>query len=384
MLTYLDDRAAKGFTGVQIMAPVKSQTNNTPAYANVYGEVPFSNNNDFSTHNANFWARFAFFVGAAKQRGMQVYLFPGYLGYLGDGTEGWAPQINTASNTAAKLQDFGQMLATLLSGYGNVTLVLGGDYGDASSIAKQFNIVRGWRTVDPNVLISAHGPRSSNAYTVLGAHLSEIGAYLLNGIYTNDYEEYSASAVEYSRPGPVPCVDLDNQYDEWQGHTANYTMLAQNVSVLSGMKGFMYGLVPVCEFGAGFWGAATGAASVLANKLNTDGALRTQYTAALYRAYAWHLLEPKTDNSLVTTTLGSLSGRIAPARASDGSFAMIWAPNTSAFTVNMAALTPASVRARWWDPTTGLFSDVPGQPFLNINTQVFAALGPRVLVLDAA
>lgn len=387
MITYLDDRAAKGFTGLQIMAPVKSQTNNTPAYANVYGEVPFSDNNDFSTHNTNFWARFAFFVNAAKQRGIQIYLFPGYLGYLGDGTEGWAPQINAASNTTAKLQAFGQMLATLLSGYGNVTLVLGGDYGDAATVAKQFNIVRGWRIVDPNVLISAHGPRSSNAYTVLSAHLAEIGAYLLNGIYTNDYEEYSASATEYGRvinDLPVPCVDLDNQYDEWQGHTADYTMLAQNVSILSGMRGFMYGNVSICEFGAGFWGSAVGAASVLANKLNTAGALRTQYAAALYRSYSWHLLEPKTDNSLVTTALGSLAGRVAPSRANDGSFAMIWTPNTSAFTVNMTALTPASVRARWWDPTTGLFSDVLGQPFLNISTRVFAALGPRVLVLDAA
>lgn len=382
--TYLSNRAAKGFTAIQMMCPVKSQTNNTPAHANVYGQVPFADNNDFSTYNAAFFDHIEYVVSAAASRGMQVYLFPGYLGYLGDGTEGWAPQINAAANTAAKLQAFGQMLAARLSPYKNVVLVLGGDYGDAATVAKQFNIVRGWRVVDPTVLISAHGARSSNAYTVLSAHLAEIGDYLLNGIYTNDYEEYSAAATEYGRPGPIPCVDMDNQYDEWQAHSADYTMLAQNVSMLSGMKGFMYGLVPVCEFGAGFWGAATGAASVLANKLETAGALRTQHAATLYRSYAWHLLEPKPDTSLVTSLLGSLAGRIAPARASDGSFAMIWTPNTTSFTVNLAALAPLSVRARWWDPVTGAYSTVVGSPFLNVGTQLFAALGPRVLVLDAA
>ncbi len=380
---YVQNRAAKGFTGMHMMCPVFSQTNNTPAYANVYGQNPFTDNNDFSTYNNTFFNHVEYVVRKCRDSGLQVYLFPGYLGYLGNGTEGWATQINHASNTASKLAAFGRMLSNRLATYKNVVLVLGGDYGDATTIAKQFNIVRGWREIDPTVLISAHGGRSSNAYTVLTSQLTEIGDYFLNGIYTNDYEEYSAAATEYGRAGPIPCIDMDHQYEGWAGHTADYTMLGQHVSMLSGMRGFMFGNVPVCEFGAGFYGSAIGAASTLSGQLESAGALRTQYAATLYRSYAWHLLEPKTDASLVTTALGTGSGRIAPALASDGSFAMIWTPNVNV-TVAMTALTPSSVRCRWWNPVDGSYSTDGASPLANTGTHAFTAPGTRILLLDAA
>lgn len=380
---YLSDRAWKGVNGVQIMGPVKAQTNNTPAYANVYGETPFTSNTDWSTYNNAFWTRYQNFISAAKQLGIVVFLFLGYLGYLGDGTEGWAPQINDAANTAAKLNTFGQGMANLLSGYKNIILVLGGDYGNAAAVEKQFNIVRGWREVDPTVLISAHGGRTSEAYSVLSAQLTEIGAYLLNGVYTNDYEEYSMLATAYGRAGPIPVIDLDHQYEGYAGHTATYTSLGQHVSMCSGAKGIMFGNVPVCEFGAGFWGTAIGAPSTLSSNLNTDGVLRTQYAADLYTAYNWHLLEPKTDTSLVTTALGTGSGRVAPSLASDGSFAMIWTPQVN-ITVNMAALTPSSVRARWFNESNAVFTTASGSPFANTGTQAFTAPAYNaVLVLDA-
>lgn len=72
-----------------------------------------------------------------------------------------------------------------------------------------------------------------------------------------------------------------------------------------------------------------------------------------------------------------------PARASDGSFAMIYTPGQN-FTVAMSAMTSSSVRGRWYDPAAGSYSAASGSPYGNSGTQAFTAPGTRVLVLDGA
>lgn len=379
MATYLDNRVAKGFNAIQAMA-IGKITNATPNYANAFGHNPFTTMTDFSTDNVDYWRSVDNLIQMAHQRGILVFFWPAYGGYLGDGTEGWAPQVNAESS--ADLRNYGRRLGNRYWSYENLIWSCGGDYADATFINNQFNIIRGVLDINPDAWVTAHGARSSNAYTVLSSQRSEIRNFL-NGIYTNDYEEYSAAATEYGRAGPIPFIDLDHQYEGYTGHTADYTMLGQCVSMLSGSCGFMFGNVPVCEFGAGFWGSAIGAASCISGQLESNGAIRTGYVATLFRSYNWHLLEPKTDTSLVTTSLGTGSGRIAPARASDGSYAMIWTPNVN-FTVAMTALTPSSVRARWWNPVDGSYSTDGASPLANTGTHAFTAPGTRILVLDAA
>jgi hypothetical protein len=60
---------------------------------------------------------------------------------------------------------------------------------------------------------------------------------------------------------------------------------------------------------------------------------------------------------------------------------MIWVPG-STITVNLGALAPASVRARWWDWGSGNFTAIG--TFANSGTRQFSAPGNRILVLDAA
>lgn len=83
----------------------------------------------------------------------------------------------------------------------------------------------------------------------------------------------------------------------------------------------------------------------------------------------------------MTSSRGSGAGTICPALAADGSFALIWSPGSS-FTVNLAALAPAKVRARWWDWGRGSFTTIG--TFANSGTRQFTAPSYRILVLDAA
>lgn len=152
-------------------------------------------------------------------------------------------------------------------------------------------------------------------------------------------------------------------------------------ALLSGACGQLYGNNPIWHFESpdtlydydGTW----------ESNLDTTAAQQQVYVKALFDAYEWHLLVPTQDSSLVTTSLGSGTSRILPALASDGSFAMVWRPSSGSSTINMTALTPSSVRARFYNPTDGTYSTVSGSPFSNTGTQSISFPGERVLVLDA-
>ena len=123
----------------------------------------------------------------------------------------------------------------------------------------------------------------------------------------------------------------------------------------------------------------TGAAAVLSTYLAGSLAGFSRL-GNLLRSYAWHLMQPKTDASLVTTALGTGAATICPSRASDGTFALIWTPTVN-LTVNMTAFTISSVRSRWWNPDDGTFTAI--STVANTGTQAFTPPGARILVMDA-
>jgi hypothetical protein len=61
---------------------------------------------------------------------------------------------------------------------------------------------------------------------------------------------------------------------------------------------------------------------------------------------------------------------------------MIWSTG-GAFTVDMSALAPSAVQARWYNTSNGTFSAVSGSPFVNSGTVEFTPSGERVLVLQS-
>jgi hypothetical protein len=79
----------------------------------------------------------------------------------------------------------------------------------------------------------------------------------------------------------------------------------------------------------------------------------------LFASRAWHLLEPDTNDSLVTAGRGSRGqlSYVTAARASDGSFAVVYLPNGGGITADLGTLSgPAT--ARWYDPSDGRYVDI--------------------------
>jgi len=373
--TYIADRAARGFTAIMIEAIVRTFTSQTPDYRTVDGLDPFTPMTDFSSPNNAYWNRVDYIVNACKAQNMVVMLNPAYLGFNG-GSEGWMVQVNAAS--AASLQAYGVFLANRYT-QGNIIWCMGGDYaGTTTERNKQWNIVTGMRTVRTTDIITAHGAPGDQAYTAWNSYTG----YNLNNAYPRSNTVYTYCATEYARSPAKPFFMIEGWYEgEPDPPTAAQRIRLQAYqSLLSGACGHFYGNNPVWHFESpntlypytGTW----------ESNLNSTGAQDMERVKDLFNAYQWELLEPKTDTSLVTSALGTGDSRICPARASDASFALIYIPSSSTVTVNMAALTVGSVRARLYNPTTGVYTTVTGSPFTPSGTQAIASGGECVLVLD--
>ncbi len=148
---------------------------------------------------------------------------------------------------------------------------------------------------------------------------------------------------------------------------------------LSGASGHIYGNNPVWLFASG-WQSA----------LDAPGAATLQYLKSLFDSLAWWTLTPDTGGTLLTSGVGTGSGRAAAARASDGSFAVLYMPSSRTIAVNLGQLTGPNVRARWYDPTNGTYSTVSGSPFAASGSRNFTPTGNNargfgdwVLVLDS-
>lgn len=370
--TYLDDRQSKGFTAILFEAFEKKFSDNSPTYRNREGFDPFVPMTNFGVPNESYWQMVDYIVAGAAARGMACFIAFDYLGFNA-GDEGWMAETTAESN--GDLQTYGAFLETRY-GNRNVIWVAGGDYpGDTTQRDKQWQIVTGMRSVRTTGIITGHSRRTESAYSAWAGY----AGFNLNNIYT-DGTEYNYAATEYARSGPIPFILLEGYYENAAvGGTAADLRRQAYTSVLAGACGHMYG-GPYWDFGsAAFSGVGV---TFAMSHLTTTGSSQMQYVKPFFTtSYPFHLLVPKTDASLVTTSLGSGTSRVVPARASNGNYALIWTPDVTV-TVDMTAMVPASVRVRYFNPSDGTYSTASGSPFANTGTQSFNPPGERVICMD--
>ena len=376
--SYLDDRQAKGFTAILFNAVEHLYSSQSPAWRNAAQQLPFAPYNNFAARVEAYWQVVDHVVAQANQRSMICIINPAYLGF-GGGASGWTAEL--IAETTSDLQNYGAWLANRYAAAG-VIWCLGGDYDGAQHpglLAKQWNIVTGIRSVNPNAIVTAHGKRTQSAYSVWSGFVG-LG-FNLNTIYT-DGSEHGYAETEYARPGPTPFFLIEGFYDGETGGSLASCRRQAYVSVLSGACGHMFGNNPIWGFGEPNSNGGAGAASALSTSLSTPATMQMAHVKTLFTTFSWWKLQPRVDASLVTSGLGVGTNRICPALASDGSFAMIWSTG-GAFTVDMSALAPSAVQARWYNTSNGTFSAVSGSPFVNSGTVEFTPSGERVLVLQS-
>lgn len=390
--TYLNDRTSRGFNAILFEVIERLYSNNSPAYLNRNGDQPFTTMSPVSWNSRvnAYWSHVDYIVNGAKAHGMVCFITPAYMGFNNNQNgDGWVSDTDAAS--AGDLQNYGAFLASRYN-QGNVIWVMGGDYaGTTAQRDKQWNIAVGIRSLDPSALLIGHPARADgDGYSLWGPGGQNYAGWNLNSVYTNSTDVVSEAATAYGRSPARPAIGIEFWYENENSMTTNGLAYQAVQAYLSGCCGHFFGNNPLWGFGEPTANGGAGAAAALASALNTPGAQAMTHVGSLLRTYAWWRLEPKTDASLVSTALGTGTAATCPARDSSSQFALIGKNNAASITVVLSALSKGSLRARWYDPTAGTFTNpAEGTSFSNAGSQTFAHPGNNsagstawVLVID--
>jgi hypothetical protein len=373
------------------------------------GIAPFTTANDLSTPNPAYFDRADGMISLAAVNGMVVLLDP-------IETIGWLATLRT--NGIDKAFTFGQYLGNRYKNFPNIIWMHGNDFQSwqsANDDALVQAVARGIRSVDSN-----HIHTVELNYWTSGSLEDQSWAPLieLNAAYTY-FPTYAQVLTEYNRPNfkPVFMVEanyeLEHNFGADGGSTQNLRR-QEYWTMLSGATGQLYGSGYTWQLQKGW-----------RTNLDTPGVIQLSYMKNLFVSKKWYDLIPDQTHTVLTsgygdysclvgkvlayvgqkskrisyllmrikeyTTIGSIttSTCATAARTSDGSLVMAYLPSFRTITVDMSKLA-SKATARWYDPTSGAYSDIEGSPFGNRMNKSFTPPGKNssgdrdwVLVLEA-
>jgi hypothetical protein len=373
------------------------------------GIVPFLVPGDIATPNPAYFQRVDEVLRIAANHGMVVLLDP-------IETVSWLDILR--KNGKSKAYEYGQYLGKRYSDFPNIIWMHGNDFQswrNAADDALLQAVARGIRSIDAN-----HIHTVELNYDTSGSLEDKSWEPLidLDAAYTY-LPNYAQVLTEYNRHNfkPVFMVEANYEFESVGADVGSTQNLRRQEywAMLSGAAGQLYGSAHSWQLQKG-WEA----------NLDTSGVIQLSYMKNLFVSRKWYEMVPDQTHTVVTDGYDRLScivgnfvtyvsedhdslisrafGRIrrhsgigsitsntcaTAARASDGSLVMVYMPTIRAITVDMSKLTGMTT-ARWYDPTSGEYTDVKGSPFANEGSRQFipseankSGEGDWVLVLEA-
>ncbi|MGH6762235.1 MAG: DUF4038 domain-containing protein [Phyllobacterium sp.] len=347
--TYLQDRKARGVNTILVNLLEHQFATNAPA--NIYGDPPFFSGSDFSKPNEAYFKHADWVLQRACDLGFTVLLTPAYVGN-GGGSEGWYHEMS--ENGVDRLRAYGQFLGKRYGHLNNIIWVHGGDYNPPDKDLVRA-IVEGIHEFDADALNTAHGAPGSPAIE----HWEGEPWLAINNVYT--YEPvYWSALTQYEHHRDKPFFLMESAYENEHGANEYRLRMQAYQAVLSGAMGHVFGNNPMWHFdGPGLYAVPSG----WKDELDSRGAQSMTYLYNLFSSLRWWELEPDTSNALLFAGHGGDSARAVAARSKDGSFAVIYLPTSRGAIVDLGQLSSAPVKARWFDPSNGMFKTVEESPF---------------------
>ncbi|MBI5771355.1 MAG: DUF4038 domain-containing protein [Verrucomicrobia bacterium] len=387
---YLENRRQKGVNSIIVNLIDIKYADGAPS--NRAGDTPFTSPRDFATPNEAYFAHADAVLRKADEKGILVVLNPCYTGWGQPGTsrvDGWVEAI--LANGPTGCRNYGRFLGKRYGGFPNIIWQAGGDQAPKPGSALERNwleMLLGIKEHAPSHLWTAHWERPSTA-----RDQPAFAPYMtIDNIYSGG-RTYIQALRAYNRPIPAP-VFLNEAHYEGYGLTAYskpedeapQMMRAQAYwTLLSGATGHHFGSHFVLPFG---W---TGMPAKYRTRswregMESQGSREMVFVKRLFESRAWHELVPDQDHSVVTKGCGTFGkddrvpggDYVTAARTSDGKLVMAYVPSTGTgtrtITVDMARLSNPA-RARWYNPTNGAFTPIPGSPFANRGEREFTTPG---------
>ena len=346
---YLDDRAAKHFNVVQMMAIRTGLGRRAPdsdvLVSNHAGETPFSSL-DPVTLNEEYWRHIDFIINAAGERNLTVAL-----------ATMWGRNADSLFPDALKNNErYGTLLGRRYRNRSNVIWLVTGEYEKIND---------NW--LEDNQAISDE-QRELLRVIARGLEAGHEGRHLMTihpvGTSSDDFHDDSwldfnmqqtwgqaghnvgRIRADYRKQPSKPVLNGEPGYEnrsEAPTSTAWKCRYEGYWSVFSGAFGYTYGASQMWRFQGGWQDA-----------MQYEGAGDMQHLRFLIESRPMQERIP--DRSLLLSEAGSL--RDGPSyctatRASDGSYAMVYSTMGKPFTVDLTKLSASRVNAWWYSPRDG-------------------------------
>jgi hypothetical protein len=376
-VTYFQERAAQGFNAAWVNLLCDSYTGGPANGVTFDGIHPFTSPSgatdastyDLSTPNEAYFCRIDQLLSAAAQYNVVVFLDPIETG-------GWLQLLRNQG--VAKATGYGAYLGNRYKNVPNIVWMHGNDfqsYTDPNDNALVLAVGQGILGQDPHHLQTAelafNVSSSLDAVSVSSGWSQVLG---LNATYTY-FPTYAQLYVDYNRTSFLPNFLVESNYEGEQLAGAPHVTNAHDVrtqyywTVTSGATGSLYGNHFIWP-----WDPAW------QSHLTDLGAAQATYVQSFFGPRAWYNLVPDQGHTVVTAGIGTCDFNdsanaqddvcATTARTPDGTLVVTYMPTARAVTVDMTKLSgPAT--ARFYDPTTGLYTVVTGSPIANTGTHVF-------------
>jgi hypothetical protein len=396
---YLQDRARKGFTVIQVVAIAELDGHRDP---NPYGHLPLVDQDPARPAvqegpNNDYWDHVDYIVDRANALGLTIGFLPTWGRYWHDPVKDGKP-LFTVRNAEA----YGEWLGRR---YREKSLIwiLGGDRRIENDEQREIirAMARGLRRGDGGAhLMTFHPPGGDGS-----SHWFHEDDWLdfnmrQNGHVAEFTGRYDTTKADYDRTPVKPVLDGEPIYED---HPVSFNAKGLGHSVaadvrrplywdlFSGACGHTYGHHSVWQMWQPGRNPINNPLLPWHEALDQPGAAQMQYGRRLIESRPFLTRIP--DDSIIvtdrvpTSVPGAGRYRFVATRDQEGTYAMVYAPIGRPFSVRMEVIRGGAVKAWWFNPRDGKAKAIGEFP--NTGTRQFVSPNPGeeldwVLVLDDA
>lgn len=384
---YLRDRAAKGFTVIQAVVLAEADGLRAP---NPYGEVPFHELNPEKPNEAYF-QHVDWIVEKANSLGLTVGMLPTWGDKWQSGSWGVGPVVFHETNA----RQYGRWLGTRYRDAG-IIWILGGDRGIQSEteLAIIRALAEGLREGDGGIHLITFHPRGQQSSSFFVSGEAWLDFHMIQSGHQRDKDNYHMIENDYLRLPRRPVVDGEPGYDAHPNHFnpergwLDQTDVRKSLywALLAGAAGYTYGCHSIWQMWEPPRQPINGPRLTWREALSLPASAQVQHARWLLTSRPYFDREPAQWLLWVDARSGGEHLRVA--RASDGSYAMVYIPESNRIKVWPSQLTGDHLRVWWFNPRTGTAVEEGLRPKLDDQCVFQSPHDPDgrdwVLVLDDA
>jgi len=378
---YLADRKARGFNGFLTMAIMPEGGTYGWSRRNAAGDEPFTTIGHLDTPNTAYFNFIELIIDKAVAHGFVVQMFYTYAGF-GGGSEGWWSVVNDPHNTQNVCFGWGRYLGNRFKNKSNLIWMAGGDYTmpPGEGLTRMRRIMDGIRSAGARQLAGSEWGYPDTLVTDQqgftygtdpATSLLQLDSYYGQGANQSGLT-YATADRSWARSTPV----LPGFIQEPMQAYATYAPLDssrpavrkyQHWSITAGgIAGSVWGVWSISDWHADW-----------RNWLGDPACVDQQRAFSLYQSIPWWLMRPSgtgpgyAGRTLVVAGGGTGSSKITSSITSNGSHLLAYVPPTgtaaTAFSIDLRSMAGPS-RARWWNPTTGGYTNITGGAYTLAKT----------------